>query len=228
MARFRCLTWGLALAALLTIRGTAAADPVPITSGHLSIGGTGFLTNGFLASIGYDFSTDSFRLAGGQVDGPQQNVFSPFLVIPSSYWTIPPGPSEILARPFASLVFTTTPATTPTPFQLSGTLSIFDHISGALLFSDAVSGAGTATWRFDLTPSGTPVVSAVNYVFQDVAPTPEPATFMLLAAGLGTMAARRIRSARRTRGPKPTSETQATAKTGRPTSPSAQRAILAF
>ena len=46
MARFRCLTLGLALAALLTIAGTAAADPVPITSGHLSIGGTGFLTNG--------------------------------------------------------------------------------------------------------------------------------------------------------------------------------------
>ena len=207
MARFRCLTLGLALAALLTIGGTAAADPVPITSGHLSIGGTGFLTNGFLASIAYDFSTDSFRLAGGQVDGPPQNVFSPILVIPSSYWTIPPGPSEILGRPFGSFVFTTTPAATPTAFQLSGTLSIFDHISGALLFSDAVSGAGTATWRFDLTPSGTPIVSGVNYAFQDVAPTPEPATFMLLAAGLGTVAARRTRSAKRTRGPKPASET---------------------
>jgi len=45
-----------------------------------------------------------------------------------------------------------------------------------------------------LTPSGTPIVSGVNYAFQDVAPTPEPATFMLLAAGLGTMAARRTRS----------------------------------
>jgi hypothetical protein len=189
MPRFRYLTLGLTVAVLLTIGRLAAADPVQITSGYLSVGGTDFLSNGFLASISYDFSTDAFRLAGGESDGPEQHVFSPALVIPSSYWTVPPGPSEILARPFAALVFTTTPATTPTPFQLSGSLSVFDHTSGALLFSDALSGTGTATWRFDVTPSGTPVVSAVRYAFQDVAPTPEPETLWLLVAGMGTMAA---------------------------------------
>jgi PEP-CTERM motif len=89
-------------------------------------------------------------------------------------------------------VINTTPSSTLTPFQLSGTLSII-AFGGGTLFDDAVFGSGTATWGFVLAPDGTPVVSRVRYQFEDVAPTPEPATLVLLASGLGVVAARRNR-----------------------------------
>ena len=190
MIQFRCWISGFTFAALLTIGGTAEADPVRITSGFLTVGGAqDFFSRGFLRSISYDFLTESFRLQGADGDGVVQNVFSPTLVIPSQ-WT-PTGGSTTLVNWAHTLVFTATPGSTVTPFQLSGGLSIFDRSSGATLFSDAVSGSGTASWRFVPLPSGSPVVSGVTYQFQDVAPTPEPGTFMLIAAGLGAIAAHR-------------------------------------
>ena len=70
-------------------------------------------------------------------------------------------------------------------------LSIFDHSTGAPLFSSAVTGSGTATWSFVLTPGGSPTPSAVTYAFNDLSAVPEPATLILLAAGFGAAAARR-------------------------------------
>ena len=195
MARLRCLSLALTLAAVLTIGRTASADPIPITSGYLTVSGAqNFDSRGFLRTIFYDFSSDSFRLRGGVGDGNRQNVFSPSLVVPS-YWTPSMG-AEALVAPSSDLVFTTTPGFAPMPFQLSGTISIFDHPSGMPLTSYAVSGSGTATWQFALTPGGSPVPSGVSYVFQDVAQTPEPATLVLLAAGLGMAAAHRRRANR--------------------------------
>lgn len=190
MARFRCWIFGFTFAALLTIGGTAEADPVRITSGFLTVGGAqDFFSRGFLRSISYDFLTESFRLQGADGDGVVQNVFSPRLVIPSR--GTPTGGSTTVVNLTYALVFTATPGSTVTPFQLSGGLSIFDRLSGATLFSDAVSGSGTASWLFVPLPSGSPVVSGVTYEFQDVAPTPEPGTFMLIATGLGAIAAHR-------------------------------------
>jgi hypothetical protein len=76
MARFRWLTLGLTLAAVLAIGRTAAADPIRITSGYLTFGGAqDFSAHGFLVSVSCDFSTDSFRLRGAEGDGLRQNVF---------------------------------------------------------------------------------------------------------------------------------------------------------
>jgi hypothetical protein len=196
MARFRRLTLGLTLAALLTIGRTAAADPIRITSGFIFIGGVQDpFSRAFLRNISYDFSTESFRLQGIEADGPRQHVFSPTLARASLF--TPSGGSGVVVNALSStLVFNTMPSSAPTPFQMSGTLSIIDRGSFATLFNDAVFGSGTATWSFVLTPSGTSVVSGVDYVFQDVAPTPEPATLALLAAGLGMVAAHRRRANR--------------------------------
>jgi hypothetical protein len=95
MARFRCLTF--TLAALLTIGRTAAADPIRITPGFISIGGVQDpFSRAFLRGISQDFSTESFRLQGFEVDGPRQHVFSPTLAGQSNF--TPSGGSGVVVR----------------------------------------------------------------------------------------------------------------------------------
>lgn len=196
MFRLRCLTLGFSFAAFLALGGQAAADPIQITSGFLTVGGVQDLfSRGFLRAISFDFSTDEFQVAGSESDGPPQQVLAPSL---AGTWTwTPTGGSTELVVLSSNLSVTATPGSAPSPFLLSGTLSVFDRLTGATLFSGTVFGSGTATWQFVTTPTGGSVVSGVTYEFADVAPVPEPATVLLLAAGLAGVAARCRRSSHR-------------------------------
>ena len=81
------------------------------------------------------------------------------------------------------------PALVPTPFFLSGRLTVVDESTRLPIFDDTVFGSGTATWTYLTSPAN--VISRVRYEFEDAAPTPEPSTLLLIGSGLAALAARR-------------------------------------
>jgi hypothetical protein len=191
MSRFRLVSVGFLLVAMLATATPAAAEPILISSGFLTVSGAqDFNSRGFLRSIEYDLVTEAFRLRWFEGDGVPQNVFAPRLASPGYF------NNEIdLVGVASNLTVNSTPSATPTPFQLSGTLTLWartEEGQGPVLFNDHVFGSGTATWQFVPNPAtGNPLVSGVTYEFDDVATVPEPATVLLLGAALAGLAARR-------------------------------------
>jgi hypothetical protein len=191
MSRFRLVSAGFLLVAMLAAAAPVAGEPILISSGFLTVSGAqDFNSRGFLRSIGYDLVTEAFRLRWFEGDGVPQNVFAPRLASPG-YLN-----NEIdLVGVASALTVKTTPSATPTPFQLSGTLTLWERTEegqGAVLFNDRVFGSGTATWQFVPNPAtGNPLVSGVTYEFDDVATVPEPATVLLVGAAVAGLAARR-------------------------------------
>lgn len=182
--------------ALLAPAAPAAAAPLLITSGFVTVSGAEFGSRGFLRSIAYDLLVDDdFRLMWSDTDGVPQNVFAPRLVTPSQ-WTPSGGDTQLVAV-LSDLSFTATPSLLPSPFDMMGSLTLLTQASNDVLLSVDVVGSGTATWRFDVTPFGDSVVGGVTYHFAP-ASVPEPGMMLLMALAVAGLAVRsRRRSPRR-------------------------------
>ena len=191
MPRFRSLVFLFSFTALLTVGKPASAEPIQILSGFIAVGGVqDVLSRGFLRAADYDITTDLFRLSGSESDGSTQQVLFPHLPrIGTSDLAAAPGPNVLIDA--GVFTVTATPGLTPSSFHLSGRVTIIDLDTRATLFDDTVFGQGTATWSWVTNPfGGGDVLSGARYEFSDVAPVPEPATMLLLGAGLAGIAAR--------------------------------------
>jgi hypothetical protein len=192
MSRCRQLALAFSLTAFFWWPAPAEAEPVQITSGHLTLGGVqDILSRGFFRSIVYDLESDAFRVQWADSDFLTQQPLSPRFNRPTNL--LAPDGSWLLFGflDFATLSITATPSMTPNAFSANGFFRIVDE-SGTILFNDGVFGFGTATWGFVPAPGGGNVVYTVRYDFSDVAATPEPATLLLLGSGVAVILRRRL------------------------------------
>jgi len=178
----------IALAIHLGRPAAVFADPVQITAGFLSIG----IPVDFVSSTSFDLTIGDFRLFGSEGDGPQtilDRIMTPnfFLLTPLSFRR---AGQFIPARAFSGVQFVAADvSTTPTPFSASGSPTIVEHpigpAPGTELFSGEVFGSGLATFRFVTAPNGTSrLLRGVNFQFENVAPTPEPANLVLFGTAV--------------------------------------------
>ena len=125
----------------------------------------------------------------GTSDGATQRPLAP--AIPSPVSLVRQGGAPQMAALLSDLIVNATPSTSPSPFELAGTLALFELGTGTPIFSGEVFGRGTATFQFVTAPNGASIVSGATYDFNGDAPVPEPATLVLVGAGLAGVAARR-------------------------------------
>jgi len=209
-------TFALTIAAVLTFSPVALADPVRIvTSGFYTVIwdeesdfrfiGTGFELRGVAndpgrtnplfrcypcaAGTSLGLSTDFTGSSYTEDSAIFEGLFYPDVYYTGSM-TIRAG--SVIVPDLADR------AVLSAPFTASGFLAGYDNIAGtgALLFSTALSGRGTASVTFrNLHLPGIEGIHAdsISYQFDDSAPIPEPATLLLVGSGLSAMYLRRRR-----------------------------------
>lgn len=200
MPRFRLLALAFSLVVILGLPARLSAEPLQITGGFLLLSGVqDIMSRGFMRTIRYDLSTEAFSFEWVDADTVTQQPLSPLFPRPTN---ITPAGSEVSQFGFVDAVsglsILAAPSATPTPFFFSGHFRIVDESRTVVLFDDVLFGAGMASWRF---APGTAHVSEVRYEFSDAAPTPEPATLVLLGSGIAGVVLRQRRRRRGCAGP---------------------------
>jgi PEP-CTERM motif len=196
---------GLTACLLCAVPSIARADTITVTGGEF---GTEFSFTSF------EFQSDGFLL---RTLGPDQRpVFvhdntvagTPVDLSMSSTATYCCGSGTIAGVMYPSLVthadllFTAVPFAAPrggldatTPFSLSGFIQLASA-AGDPIMSAALRGSGTAHVTGSLSQHGVGLgFITFNFANTSAAPTPEPSTLFMLAAGLVVLGRRQLKSA---------------------------------
>lgn len=194
---------------LIAFAAGAAADPVTVTSGTVTLGGFG---RGHFNSVTLSLNTDDgVFVTGSQGDGAFEQSLPPCTFVPCASGATTGATQQFLfvdalgsttlgATQFQTLTsgsfnFTAGPVTIPdssaaillldSPFTFGGSLDI-DVIDPTRhdFTTRTLTGSGTATTRLERVGSGF-AVRSLSFAFADAdaSPTPEPASLLLLGTG---------------------------------------------
>lgn len=197
----------------LALVGRASADPIVVTGGGTFLYWDGGFTSVSLLGDGLRVTTDGrgggawiFPSGSAQLDGTflvSNNASAPH------EWSVMVDGVEYSAYLEGSVTFETGSIAIPpavrgdqarfqTGFTMAGHLrgTTAPFGGGAVLFDLQLTGAGTATADGFAVDTNLFRFGGTRYDFTDVAPTPEPATMLLMGTGLaGLMLRRRRRKA---------------------------------